>query len=108
MCIRDEAGSCSKRACDARVPAHARRWGIANAERMMVRADQLQLSALLSRKGNSGEVWRGTLWGKQVRALRVNSHAVEQQEHRGGVERHAVGHAVRVLRWGQARCGPSR
>jgi len=43
------------------------RWGIANAERMMVRADQLQLSALLSRKGNSGEVWRGTLWGKQVR-----------------------------------------
>jgi hypothetical protein len=37
---------------------------------MMVRADQLQLCALLSRKGNSGEVWRGTLWGKQVRAAR--------------------------------------
>lgn len=36
---------------------------------MMVRADQLQLSALLSRKGNSGEVWRGTLWGKQVRGV---------------------------------------
>lgn len=34
----------------------------------MVRADQLCLTALLSRKGNSGEVWRGTLWGKQVRA----------------------------------------
>ena len=43
------------------------RWGIANAERMMVRADQLQLRALLSRKGNSGEVWRGALWGKEVR-----------------------------------------
>lgn len=42
------------------------RWGIAHAERLMVRADQLQLSALLSRKGNSGEVWRGTLWAKQV------------------------------------------
>jgi hypothetical protein len=51
------------------------KWGIANAERMMVRADQLQLSALLSRKGNSGEVWRGTLWGKQVRRRGLSSGA---------------------------------
>jgi hypothetical protein len=32
----------------------------------MVRPDQLQLTALISRKGNTGEVWKGTLWGKQV------------------------------------------
>jgi hypothetical protein len=43
------------------------RWGLANAERMVVRSDQLQLVAPISSKGNSGEVWRGTLWGKEVR-----------------------------------------
>jgi hypothetical protein len=32
----------------------------------MVKPDQLQLTSLISRKGNSGEVWKGTLWGKQV------------------------------------------
>ncbi|KAF6253268.1 hypothetical protein COO60DRAFT_434203 [Scenedesmus sp. NREL 46B-D3] len=42
------------------------RWGLANAERMMVKPDQLQLATLISRKGNSGEVWRGSLWGKAV------------------------------------------
>jgi hypothetical protein len=60
---------------------HARpcRWGIANAERMMVRADQLQLCALLSRKGNSGEVWRGMLWGKQVAVKLVRIEDVEER-----------------------------
>jgi ABC-type antimicrobial peptide transport system ATPase subunit len=33
---------------------------------MMVKPDQLQLVNLISRKGNSGEVWRGSLWGKAV------------------------------------------
>lgn len=33
-----------------------RRWGLANAERMMVKADQLQLVSLMSRKGHTGEV----------------------------------------------------
>lgn len=30
------------------------RWGLANAERMMVKPDQLQLVNLLSKKGNTG------------------------------------------------------
>lgn len=42
------------------------RWGLANAERMMVKPEQLQLVNMISRKGNSGEVWRGSLWGKAV------------------------------------------
>jgi ABC-type antimicrobial peptide transport system ATPase subunit len=33
---------------------------------MMVKPDQLQLVNMISRKGNSGEVWRGSLWGKAV------------------------------------------
>lgn len=32
------------------------RWGLANAERMMVKPDQLQLVTLVSRKGHTGEV----------------------------------------------------
>ncbi|GBF93838.1 hypothetical protein Rsub_06837 [Raphidocelis subcapitata] len=55
------------------------KWGIANAERMIVRADQLQLCALLSRKGNSGEVWRGTLWGKQVAVKLIRIEDVEER-----------------------------
>ncbi len=42
------------------------KWGIANAERLMVRPEQLQLGTLISRKGHTGEVWRGMLWGKEV------------------------------------------
>ncbi|KIY97751.1 E3 ubiquitin-protein ligase [Monoraphidium neglectum] len=45
----------------------------------MVRADQLQLCALLSRKGNSGEVWRGTLWGKQVAVKLVRIEDVDER-----------------------------
>ena len=51
-------------------PCARRSWGIANAQHMMVRPDQLRLMALLSRKGGSGEVWRGALWGKQARRRR--------------------------------------
>jgi hypothetical protein len=46
---------------------------------MIVRADQLQLCALLSRKGNSGEVWRGTLWGKQVAVKLIRIEDVEER-----------------------------
>jgi hypothetical protein len=56
------------------------RWGLYNAERMMVKADQLQLLTLLSRKGTTGEVWRGTLWGQPVAVKLVPLTGVDEQQ----------------------------
>eukprot|EP00775_Hariotina_reticulata_P007411 gene7411-7620_t len=56
------------------------RWGLYNAERMMVKADQLQLLALISRKGTTGEVWRGALWGQPVAVKLVPLAGVDDQQ----------------------------
>jgi hypothetical protein len=56
------------------------RWGLANAERMMVKPDHLTLDSLMSRKGYTGEVRHSSKVAKQQSSKqhRCTAHTIQR------------------------------